>query len=157
MLSRVNKVNVVVSLVVILFSLVILYLIRDFPGQTGPTSGLGPVFVPRLLSITMIILAALIILLDLLTKNPMLEATDEFDLPQIKFQSIIYLCLILLYVLALRELGYIISSLLFGYLAMLYLRTPLKNAIIPSVASVLIFYFFFQLVFRIPLPRFTLL
>ena len=134
---------------------VVFFLMRGIPyGQH--TEGYGAAFYPALL---LGVLAVLTIVLFVQTlrlpkdEDKKEKPSDASGSSDFSFKNFgFFLVLFLLYTLPLQRIGFIINSFLFLTIGMVYLRTPLKRAVVVSIAVVAVIYVMFKIVLRVPLP-----
>lgn len=135
-------------------SVAIGFLMRSFPGGTLE-QGMGPAFVPGILTITLAILSILLILKGLIFGR----GDDEEGLNTFSFEDVRTLlrpgalCLfVLLYILLLPRAGYVLSTVLFLLAVCTLLRARWLAAVAIAVGLTAGIFFVFEVGLRVPLP-----
>jgi putative tricarboxylic transport membrane protein len=146
-----NK-DVVAGIVLILFSLWVIWESREFAAAAARFRGISPALFPRMLSVGIILLACVMIARGL-RRGRNWEFT--FDLRQ--KNSYIALGLVVataLYGLTLDFLGFLVVTTLYALVFIVWMKgaRPLK-ALIISCVSVGIIYFVFHTLMFVPFPR----
>ena len=149
-----KKANIIVSIVLIVFTGFYAYLISQLPARNLPNT-LGSAFMPWLLASLLFILAA-----GLLLTNA-IGGTRETSNPKVSLKeglSVIFLTFIVyLYVKAIQLFGFItITPLFLAALMLISGARKWKEILLVSIFSTLGIYLFFQKIFKVILPHGTL-
>ena len=148
-----KKENIVTSIIFVCIALFTMYETTNFKENPyGLTQdSLGPTFFPILVSILIILLSALLIASELRKKTsrdsiPFLNASIVFP--------IIVAVIVLIYVVSMKYLGYIISSIILNVILLIIFKVKKITfiAIFPVMIT-LIIYAIFKIAFRVPLAE----
>lgn len=136
-------------------SLVGLIFLLSTIGMRKPRIGLGSAGFPRLVTVCMIISGVLLIVRALLSKKEH-AARSRID-SRFVFSLVGLTISFILYVYLFEKLGFILTTGLLLFFAMYVFGSKkiLLNAVLSVVTSIAIYYVF-TIIFKIPLPRFSL-
>lgn len=136
-------------------SLVGLIFLLSTIGMKKPRIGLGSAGFPRLVTACLIICGVLLIVRALLSKKEQ-AARSRID-SRFVFNLTGLIVSFILYVYLFKKLGFILTtgSLLFFAMYVFGSKKILLNAVLSVVTSIAIYYVF-TIIFKIPLPRFSL-
>jgi len=146
-----KKLNIIISIVFIIFSCFYAFLTTNLPARNLPNT-LGSDFMPWLLVICLFFLSAL-----LLFKTLFMVTSEKCDykISMKEGSGIIFLTiLVFLYVKAMNMFGFISLTPIF-IAVLMFISGSRKWKEVVIVAAVVTFgiYFFFSKVFRVPLPE----
>ncbi|MGB9790150.1 MAG: tripartite tricarboxylate transporter TctB family protein [Thermotoga caldifontis] len=136
-------------------SLVGLIFLLNTIGMRKPRIGLGSAGFPRLVTVCLIICGVLLIVRALLSKKER-AARSRID-SRFVFSLVGLTVSFVLYVYLFKKLGFILTTgpLLFFAMYVFGSKKILLNAVLSVVTSIAIYYVF-TIIFKIPLPRFSL-
>ncbi|WP_041077135.1 tripartite tricarboxylate transporter TctB family protein [Thermotoga caldifontis] len=136
-------------------SLVGLIFLLSTIGMRKPRIGLGSAGFPRLVTVCLIICGVLLIVRALLSKKER-AARSRID-SSFVFSLVGLTVSFVLYVYLFKKLGFILTTgpLLFFAMYVFGSKKILLNAVLSVVTSIAIYYVF-TIIFKIPLPRFSL-
>lgn len=136
-------------------SLVGLIFLLSTIGMRKPRIGLGSAGFPRLVTVCLIICGVLLIVRALLSKKER-AARSRID-SRFVFSLVGLTVSFVLYVYLFKKLGFILTTgpLLFFAMYVFGSKKILLNAVLSVVTSIAIYYVF-TIIFKIPLPRFSL-
>lgn len=134
------------AILVILISSQIYYMASNFNLNFIGTSGLGPQFFPKIISIILIILGIILFI------------TSKKDNEKFDFKKSSYTFLIIfvfgIYIYIINKLGYLISTILFAFIVISILKnTSLLTRILYSVIFSISLYALFTYLFKVSLPE----
>lgn len=132
-----------------LFLLSIFLITQSIKMSLREDLGPGPGMLPFLLGLLLGILSIILVIKGILRRN----VEEEIHLSK-KFKFLLYVLLIFFYSLSFKPLGFLISTALFFIIVIHFVeKLPWKTTIWVSVVSVIISYFTFYSLLKIPLPR----
>lgn len=145
-----KKANIIISIVLIIFSCFYAFLTTNLPARNLPNT-LGSDFMPWLLVICLFFLSALLLFKSLFMVT--LEKSD-YKISMKEGSGIIFLTiLVFLYVKAMSMFGFILLTPIFVAVLMFISGSrKWKEVVIVAVVVTFGIYFFFSKVFRVPLP-----
>lgn len=123
-------------------------------GMKRPRLGLGSAGFPRLVTLCLILCAAILIVRALIARGKVEQTVRMKRSFVLGFLGCAFL--FVLYVYLLRKFGFLILTPFFLFFAMYFFgsRRYVMNAVL-SVVTSLVLYYVFTLVFKVPLPRFS--
>ncbi len=123
-------------------------------GMKRPRLGLGSAGFPRLVTLCLILCAAILIVRALIAREKVEQTVRMKRSFVLGFLGCVVL--FILYVYLLRKFGFLILTPFFLFFAMYFFgsRRYVMNAAVSVVIS-LVLYYVFTLVFKVPLPRFS--
>lgn len=123
-------------------------------GMKRPRLGLGSAGFPRLVTLCLILCAAILIVRALIARGKVEQTVRMKRSFVLGFLGCVVL--FILYVYLLRKFGFLILTPFFLFFAMYFFgsRRYVMNAAVSVVIS-LVLYYVFTLVFKVPLPRFS--
>lgn len=151
-----GKKEIILSIILIIISTVIFILTFQFPPQTV---ALSPTAFPRFVSICLLILSLMLLIQGIIgVKNAPPKKNVKFKLNKtfiIKLILLIFLAF--LYTRLITIVGYIVATPPFIVGNMLLFNEKRSIwIIIVSITTTVLLYILFRIIFKIPLPRFSL-
>lgn len=148
-----KKENIILGIMFISLALFAIYETTNF--QKNPyglsIDSLGAAFFPKLVSVLIILLSALLIVGELKKKNK--KESSSFLDSKITFPLLIG-ALVFIYSFLIRFLGYIISTIILNIVLLIIFKVEKKTSIIvfPVILTLLV-YVIFKIAFRVPLAE----
>ena len=119
-----------------------------------PSSGYGPAFYPVLLLGLLVFLMLILFIQTLRLPKDTEEKTAKLSIfSDVSYRNAgFFLLLFFIYTLTIRTIGFLINSFLFLTIAMMFLKTKWKQAVLISAVVVGILYCMFKIILRVRLP-----
>jgi hypothetical protein len=150
-----GKTEIYFGIVLMLLSMLLFALTFQFPKQT---LAIAPSLFPRVISTGLFFAAAVLTIQGvrgILKSNEGKTAKITFDITLARLLAMIGISFI--YTRILESVGYVASTPFFIAGTMVFFNEKRWNRIvIVSVATTVVLYFLFRMIFRVPLPRFSL-
>jgi hypothetical protein len=152
-----GKKEIILSFILIIISVVFFALTFQFPHQTV---ALAPTAFPRFVSVSLMILSLILLIQGVkgISKDASLESKEKLKPKKVfLFKLILMISLAFLYTRFINKLGYLYTTPFFvaGNMV-LFKEKRVIRVIVVSIATTIILYVVFKMVFKIPLPRFAL-
>ena len=149
--------DIITGAILIGISLFIQLTIRNYPSRTV-MEGLGPGFLPNLLSLLLFVLSSVLIIVGIvkLRNHVKLQADSKKERISLKGPASIAAA-VFVYLILFRYLGFLILSPLLIFTVMRIMDDGYKRAIIMAVVLAATVYYIFRIFLGVPLPHGSLL
>jgi len=152
-----GKKEIILSIILIILSIVIYVLTFQFPHQTV---ALAPTAFPRFISVSLMILSAVLLIQGIqgITKYTSVQKKEKLKYNKaLIFKLILIMTLAFLYTRVIAKIGYLLATPPFIAGNMILFKERRIVWIIGlSLTTTVLLYILFRMVFKIPIPRFTL-
>ncbi|MGD9552357.1 MAG: tripartite tricarboxylate transporter TctB family protein [Candidatus Caldatribacteriota bacterium] len=152
-----GKKEIILSIILIIISIVVFTLTFQFPHQTV---ALAPTAFPRFISVSLIVLSLVLLMQGIkgITKNTSLQKKEKLKTNNsFIFKLILLISLAFLYTRFIAKIGFLYATPPFIAGNMLLFKEKRVIWILAvSITTTILLYYLFRMVFKIPLPRFSL-
>ncbi|MCT4597882.1 MAG: tripartite tricarboxylate transporter TctB family protein [Vallitalea sp.] len=142
------RTNLVSGIVFAGFSIVVWFLIPLQIESSGMSALVDAQFVPKLCTILLFIFSIILLIQSLVFKK---DKSTEIDFTK-EMKVILFFGILFIYLILITIIGFLISSLAFSTVSLLYLKCRKWTGYICTYAVVICLYLVFTMVLQVPLP-----